>query len=267
MLIFNLIVSAYIFFSAISIDLYLTGFLFIASALALKNKFNLVNILLVFLILTPVSLIEWNYRVDTLNKKSQAKEYTCLNVAGVYNLTFLMATTGYISGYKETGFEMLYFALPSTLKKNNITFNSDFAMESDKIVNYIKKHKSSGRSVSYYNLSWTRKEHTTDSSRVALALNGASKLKITTRLEGKKTIYDCQIDTNFHMNDIETKMKLGKYTILRIPEGVFSGMQKINAFTPYRITRKWSVDKKEINKKLDIYWVDDFIEDILTPTK
>lgn len=219
--------------------------------------------------LLPVSIVEWNIKVDNFNRKSQLQQYSALNVAGVYNLTLIMSTAGAMAGYPETGFEMIYFAIPSDFKKKEVTINSDYAMESKKIRKFIKAHIKSKKMSSSYFLNWTRAEHSTDSSRAALSLNGASKLYVKTIKNKDGSLhYDCHIKTNFHMNDVGTSMKIGKYTILRIEEGVFSGMQKINAFTPYVINWTWKIKNiNDLENYRDILWIDDLIETSMTAAK
>jgi len=262
------IVHAYILFSALSLDLFITSLLWLSCIFSIRFfKKKTFFTFFFFFLLTPVSLVEWNYRADDFNSKSQNKEYTLLNIAGVYNLTAIMSSVGAICGYPETGFEMMYFSLPKPLKKEEITFESDFAMKSSKVRGYIKSHEKSKRSVSSYPLNWTRSEHSTDSSRVALALNGASRLTVKTKKdESGNVYYECTIKTNFHMNDIGTKIKIGGVTILRLEEGVWSGMQKIGAFSPYKINRTWTVTKDQIEKDNSFFWIDDIIQGITQAT-
>lgn len=266
----TLILQIYLFFSAFCIDLYATALLwfFLTLFCFWKVKRKLLWTMLFLIALVPVSVIEWNYNSANLNNKAQAGEYTNLNIIGVYNLTFIMSSLGALSGYPETGFEMMYFALPSSVKSKEISINSNYAMESEKVRKYIKKHIISKKKISSYHLNWTRSEHSTDSSRVALSLNGASKLFVYTKKdENGKIHYDCLIKTNFHMNDIGTSMKVGGYTILRIEEGVFSGMQKIDAFTPYVINWRWKINNLSDVRYYDLFWIDDLIEKTMKASK
>jgi hypothetical protein len=68
------------------------------------------------------------------------------------------------------------------------------------------------------------------------------------------------------MNDIGTKIKIGGVTILRLEEGVWSGMQKIGAFSPYKINRTWTVTKDQIEKDNSFFWIDDIIQGITQAT-
>jgi len=259
----------YALFSALSLDLFMTSMLWVLGGFFLhyffkNNNFKRFFLLTYFLVLLPFSFFEWNQISQDFNNKAQQNQYTPLNVAGVYNITFLMSSIGSLAGYPQTGFEMIYFAIPAKIKSHDITIQSDFAMKSEKVRGYIEKHIDSQRKTSSFYLNWTRAEHSSDSSRVALALNGASILYVRKKVDKSgKTYHECEIVTNFHMNNVSTRIKLGEITILELKEGVFSAMQEKGLFSKYIVRRKWKITSKNDLSSFHIFWLDDVIQKIL----
>jgi len=215
--------------------------------------------------LLPLAAFEWNYRSSNFINKAKTGNYTLLNKAGVYNLNVLMGTTGYIAGYKEVAIETLLLGVPG--KGDVVSLNSDFAMESKKVRSKIQNHINSGRSTSKYAISWTKKEHLSDSSRVALAVNSPAHLAVkTTKDSSGKTIYDCSIKASIKYPDgARTKIVLGHPDLyIVMDEAIFSGMQKHSVFEAYTVKWNWEISKDDVSSHRDLIWIDDILEKIIS---
>jgi len=251
----------YILFSAISIDLWLTSLAWVILLLCFnKIRLSFKKSILLFALLLPVAGTEWNYRVDNLNNKAKTQTYTVLNKAGVYNLNLLMGTAGYVSGYKEVAIETILLGVP---KDENVYLNSDFGMESEKVRSKIIDHIKSNRKSSTYNLAWTKKQHMTDSSRVALAINSFGKLNVKTVQVNGKTTYKCTLSADItYPESSRTKITLGHESLyLIMEESIFTGLQDAGIFKTYYAHWSWTInDIADMYNYKDFFWVDDLIE-------
>lgn len=265
MLHFLKLLSVYLFFSALCIDLYITSllwgigciFLFL---MALTNKIRLLMKALLFILLLPVSGVEWNKNIDHLNYKAVNNQYTILNKAGIYNLNLIMGITGYAAGYKEVAIETILLGLP---KNNNVYLSSDFGMESKKVRSKIIDHVKSKRQSSTYNLAWTKKQHMSDSSRVALAINSYGKINVKTIQDNGKTKYKCTMSADItYPERSRTKISLGHESLyLIMEESIFTGLQNVGIFETYDVHWVWTVDEvDDIYNYKDFFWIDDLIE-------
>jgi hypothetical protein len=258
------ILQLYILFSSLSLDLFATSgmwllFILVFRKLAKSYKFSI----LVFSLLLPMSIVEWNTNISSLTRKAKKSEYTSLNKAGIYNLNLIMGVTGYAAGYKEVAIETLLLGVPK--KSNTVNMNSNFAMESKKVRSKISSHINSGRKQSKYTLTWSKKEHVSDSSRVALAVNSPAYLIITTENNKGVINYKCSISAKIkYPEGAKTKIALGHPGIYVImDEAIFAGLQKSGVFQPYKIIWSWNTSKKDLKSFIDIIWFDDILEAIM----
>ena len=262
-----LILQIYLFISSFCLDLYATAIIwFCLSCFCLwKIKKKVRYTILFFVLLLPISVVEWNSRVTNLHDKSQNKTLTVANKVGIHNLNFLMGTIGYVAGFKEVGIETLYLSIPKE-KNKVVTFNSNFAMESEKVRKLIAKHKKSGKRYTKHRLSWTKKEHLSDSMRVALTLNPSNLIIKTRKDDDGNVYYDCKA-TIFvkYPNSAGTDVKIAgsNYVKVRMEEGIFAGLQKTGDMVPYTASWEWSVKNDKINDYYDFPWIDDALETFL----
>ena len=261
----------YIFFSAISLDMKLTAlsWIIISSSFHFafrKNIFKMPIIFGVFVFLIPLSAIEWNKTIEGLCEKSKNRTYTTLNKAGVYNLNLLMAGIGAVSGYREVALETFLLGVPLVGKE--VTISSDFGMESEKVRNLIRNHISSKRKASSYRISWTKREHSTDSSRVALAINSIGKVYVSTKYdESGNVYYACRMNAYIaYPEKSTTKIQIlpsASWAYVKMEESIFTGLQKEGIFKTYHINWVWNTKEADLNSYVDLIWIDDILEKII----
>lgn len=262
------VLQAYVAFCALSLDMIATAsiwlFLTMGAYVLVKNSFfKMISPFVLFVSLLPVAAIDWNSSVDGLYRKAKNENYTLLNSVGIYNFNLLMAGTGAVAGYPEVALETFLLGIP--FKGDEVTLNSDFGLESPKVRSFIKSHIRSGRKHSVYNLAWTKKEHSSDSSRVALAINSYGKLYVTTSVDNKgNTVYDCRMRAFIsYPEKSTTKIQLSSshpWLYVKMEEAIFTGLQKTGLFKTYHVNWAWTTTGEEVKNYEDFFWVDDFLE-------
>ena len=262
----------YIAFCAISLDMLVTSVIWVLLTTIIfsmfrNSFFKFVSAGIAFVFLLPVATIDWNTSVDGLYQKAKSESYTDLNKLGIYNLNLLMASVGTLAGYPEVALETLLLGIPFVA--DEVTLSSDFGLESPKVRALIKSHIRSGRRNSVYNLAWTKKEHSSDSSRVALAINSYGKLYITTKVDsGGGVTYDCRMRAFIsYPEKSTTKIQLSSshpWLYIKMEEAIFTGLQKEGWFKTYHINWVWNTNEKEVDNYRDFFWIDDSLEIILS---
>lgn len=262
----------YIAFCAISLDMIFTSIVWvflttIIFSIFRNSFFKFIAAGMTFVFLLPIAAIDWNNSVDGLYKKAKNESYTELNKLGIYNLNLLMASVGTLAGYPEVALETLLIGAPFI--GDEVTLRSNFGLESPKVRALIKSHIRSGRSSSVYNLAWTKKEHSSDSSRVALAINSYGKLYITTKVDSSGRVsYDCRMRAFIsYPEKSTTKIQLSSLhplLYIKMEEAIFTGLQKEGWFKTYYINWDWNTNEQEVDNYKDFFWIDDSLEIILS---
>ncbi|MDP8239611.1 MAG: hypothetical protein P9X24_11025 [Candidatus Hatepunaea meridiana] len=176
--------------------------------------------------------------------KSGHSELSTIDKMGIYSINLAMAKFGYIFGVPEIAKETFYMCIDGPKVRK---WNSDFAMESPKIISalntwkgLINRHKAGSTYIKLPTKKINWDNYNTD-KRVALALNPFT-FECEATKEGDHWRMDCKgsVPCKYPSNS-RTKLLDIKEKPFLIEEGIFWALQEEGWLFPYTAEWSWTI--------------------------
>jgi hypothetical protein len=191
-------------------------------------------------------------RLRDKKDQSGASSFSTRDTMGVFGLNVVMGLGGFLAGFPEVASETLSLCKQGPATR---TWHSDFAMRSPKVraelrrfVEFAEHQARSEEQITLptTRIAWQRYSLSSDSARVALALNSPFELGGTARREGGQWRLDL---VGRARAEYPPRSVLGLFSIdgepVEFDEGLFWVLQKRGWLHPYVAEWRWSIQSDD----------------------